>query len=278
MNYLFAKLRINGQNILKVGSHQNDIVSIPDLANEHLHEFSADYKLDDEEWFYIENFSNLGFPSPFFQELNTADYNQLTGAAIRDVDYICIQQHQYSTFQKIGESQFHARSVVLFSQAIGDAELKVNQPVLVFHKYPDAIFDRHVNRLYFRQFIKLSALFDGIINLYRDATDGEVNEFFGQDFVQLGDDYSAEIVKQTNRKRILLAMNIINNFNDQQIAHLFDYARDYCPELPVANEQFIINSASDLKMLLDAVQQRFFRTAITDEMMAANSVRPIRRA
>jgi hypothetical protein len=59
--------------------------------------------------------------------------------------------------------------------------------------------------LYFRDLSKIKPIFNGIENLFREATDTEVGEFLNKDFICLSENYSVESVKTMNRKRIVSA-------------------------------------------------------------------------
>ena len=137
---------------------------------------------------------------------------------------------------------------------------------------PDAIFVPAENRLYFRKLQSITSIFKGIDQLYREATDEEVDSFLDSDFRSLQGDYCTASVKTANRKRIALAKKTLDEMDEADKNRIFDYIGDYCPELKTDKEMFKIGTEDEMKMLLFGIEQRFYTTLVGGEKRLANSV------
>ncbi len=115
-------------------------------------------------------------------------------------------------------------------------------------------------------------IFKRIDELYREATDGETEEFLKNDFVVLRNEYDASKVKTANRKRIALAMKTLSALNTEEKRNIFQYIGEYCPDLKTEKNAFLVGNEDELKMVLFGIEQRFYTTPVGDEKRIANSV------
>lgn len=116
-------------------------------------------------------------------------------------------------------------------------------------------------------------MFAGIDELYREATDGEVNNFLGLDLINVQGEYSTEDVKTANRRRIKEALERYDHFDGEQKARLPHYISQYCQELyDVDTHKFKVESEEDLTKLLNIINQRYYTTELDGERRLANSV------
>ena len=143
---------------------------------------------------------------------------------------------------------------------------------IVINDVPDAIYKKDDDRLYFRKFETITPIFKGIDELYREATDEEVDEFLGLGFINLQGEYSTEKVKKANRKRIALAMESLNRYTSEQKDTIFNYTNNYFPHLRFNGTSFEVRNEEDLKNLLYGIEQRFYTTVATYEKRCASAV------
>ena len=138
----------------------------------------------------------------------------------------------------------------------------------------DAIYEKSENMLYFKKISAISGIFNGVSELYREATKEETVQFLSNKFVRLGDDYNEEMVGTPNRKRIALAVETLNEFSKKEKSLIFSYIKDYCPSLSFNENEsnFSIQSEEDLKYLLWGIEQRYYTTPVGKEKRVANSV------
>ena len=147
---------------------------------------------------------------------------------------------------------------------------------IIINDYPDAVYCKNTDTLYFKKLEPIVGIFKGIDELYREATDGETEEFLQNDFVVLRNEYDASKVKTANRKRIALAMKTLSALNTEEKRNIFQYIGEYCPDLRTENNAFLVGSEDELKMVLFGIEQRFYTTPVGDEKRIANSVIPMK--
>ena len=69
----------------------------------------------------------------------------------------------------------------------------------------------------------ITSIFNGINELYREATDDEVETFLSMDIINLESDFSKDQVKTANRRRIKEATERYNNFSTEQKNRIPNY-------------------------------------------------------
>lgn len=271
MNHLIAKIRISGggNKIRKILSNDT-IYSLPNDLGNHV-EYYADHKLDEDSWFGIENFSSKPYCIPLLKDtFNSADFDSLDSINAEKIDYICSYQNNSEFhFQRVTKTQLVKRKTLTLGDNCSFSE---NNRIIVIHERPDAIYLKSNDILYFKSLSTIAPIFKGIDELYKEATEEETKNFLGSDFISLKDDFSSEMVKKANRKRIALAINTLESFNDDEKTTVFDYIKDYCPDLELEENSFVISSEDQLKSLLFGIEQRYYTTPVKGEKRLANSV------
>lgn len=275
MNHLLAQKKIGrSEEYVKMISDE-DIFNLPDdLDNPH--EYDTDYKLEDDEWFGIENFSETDFCIDILtKDFNSAEYSQIAIADYNKLKYLCsYQEDRYYYFQKLSKSQTIRRKWFSIST---QPEIQNDNPIIILKELPDAIYDSDGDILYFKKLTSITTIFTGIGNLYREATEEDTEQFLGNEFINLTDDYNASKVKKANRKRIAMAMDTFNAFNQEQRDSIYDYIKEYCNDLEYsdADRNFNIGSEENLKQLMYGIEQRYYTTPIGNERRLANSITAI---
>lgn len=74
--------------------------------------------------------------------------------------------------------------------------------------------------------LPITAIFQGIDEIFREATDEETNNFLASDFIVVGESYNSSCVKKPNRKRIALAREALNNYDSEQKEAVLQSIRD----------------------------------------------------
>jgi len=274
MNHLLAKKTGRNGEYVKMISDE-DIFNLPDDLDNPL-EYDTDYKLEDDEWFGIENFSETDFCIDLLTtDFNSAEYNQIALADYTRLKYLCsYQDNQYFYFQKLSRSQTIRRKWLTISN---EPEIQSDNPIIILKELPDAIYDSDENMLYFKKLTSITTIFSGIGNLYREATQEDTEQFLENEFINLTDDYDASKVKKANRKRIAMAMDTFNAFTQQQRDSIYDYIKEYCDNLEHSDvdRNFNIGSEENLKQLMYGIEQRYYTTPIGNEKRLANSITTI---
>lgn len=274
MNHLLAKKSGHNGEYVKMMSDE-DIFDLPDdLDNPH--EYDTDYKLEDDEWFGIENFSDTDFCIDLLtNDFNSAEFNQIALGDYGRLKYLCsYQDNRYYYFQKLSSSQTIRRKWFSISN---QPEIQTDNPIIILKEFADAIYDKDDDILYFKKLTSITTIFSGIGNLYREATQEDTEQFLENEFINLTDEYDASKVKKANRKRIAMAMDTFNAFTPQQRNSIYDYIKEYCNDLEFsdADRNFNIGSEENLKQLMYGIEQRYYTTPIGNEKRLANSITAI---
>jgi hypothetical protein len=272
MNHTIAKIRQKGTGFKyrKILTGET-LYTLPDDLTTHV-EYSPTHNLDEDCWFGIEDFSQKEYCLDILQTaFVSAEYSTCLSHEEADkIDFIfSYQDDNVYYFQSITKSQLQYRKYI----NLGDKfTFTSNSRDISINPIPDAIYISNIDTLYFKKLTSISKIFVGIDTLYREATQEETVEFLENEFICLQDGFSADNVKRANRKRIAMAVDAINKFDDAQRTVVFDCIRDYCPDLIAENDSFKISNENELKFLLYGIEQRFYTTPDGRERRIANSV------
>lgn len=209
MNHLLAKTKGRNGDFFKVISNRL-IFDMPDDLNNTV-EYNSDYKLEDDEWFAITEFSEKDYCFEFLtRRFIAADYNQIARADYVNVDYLVAYQTGVYCFQKLSSSQIIRRKYFSISE---QPDLISDSPIIVINQVPDAIYVKDDDTLYFKRLTSITTIFKGIYELYKEATQEETEEFLQNNFINLDEDFTADSVKKANRKRIAMAQETLKNLS-----------------------------------------------------------------
>lgn len=275
MKCLIAFTGLRSGGLHKVLSTNDEIFSQQDLTS--LLVYSPSTILDENEWFFIDQFSTAGYENDFVTKaspINTTTLNQLSVDDFGKIKYLCYEHETKKFFQKLSPSQLISKRWFSVSDA---PVLENNKKIISFSSIPDAIYDSTLDQLYFRDISKIKTIFNGIEELYREATQEEVTIFLQQDFISLSENYSAVNVKVQNRKRIAIATDRIAHYTPEQQQQIFNYIHEYCPNVMFNEGRFIISSEDDLKHVLFGIDERYYTTIQSNEKRLANSIIPMAR-
>jgi hypothetical protein len=272
MDYLIAKIKKEKENPYeKLWSGDNEVYTMP-LDLDGAIPYEAGRELDDDEWFKIENFTEQEFCIDILKsEFRTTDYPEANKSKTSTIEFICDYRDNVYFFQKILRTSLLVQKRITLGDNIS---LDNGEKSIVINDVPDAIFVEESNVLYFKKLQRISAIFNGIEELYKEATKEETEGFVKNDFIQLGDGYEVDKIKTMNRKRIAMAMETLKSFNKRQRKEVLDYTHKYYPHLKYQSEKsiFTVDNEDEMKYLLWGIEQRYYTTPITKENRVANSV------
>jgi hypothetical protein len=273
MDYVIAKLRskqgTEASKYKKILSNIR-IYTLPDDLNSHV-PYNASTNLDDNEWFTIDHFSEKNFCLGFLKsDLESIAFSQMEATHIDKIDFICTYQgaNEYY-FQKIAKVQLLAHKLITLGDVFNYTSSSKN---IAIRDIPDAIYLKSTDTLYFKKLSSITSIFKGIDQLFREATEAETQRFLEKDFITLGASFKSNSVKKANRKRIALALQALDDFDDTQKGVIFHSLQEYCPQLTAENQTFRIETDDDLKLLLFGIDQRFYTTPDGREKRIANSI------
>lgn len=239
-------------------------------------EYNPDHNLDEDSWFKIEEFSQQPYCIDLLKkDFISSEYDDLTKKQFSDIAYLCAVQGSHYYFQKITPSLFVTKKWISFGEI---ARLENNEARIVVNAVPDAIYQKNSDALVFRSLATISSIFQGIDELYKEATQEEVESFLGESFVELSNGYGVDKVSKPNRKRVALAMRTLTSMSQEERNQMLSYIQSYCEEklkFDTENNKFEIKSDQELKFLLYGIEQRFYTTPIGNEKRLANSVQII---
>lgn len=145
--------------------------------------------------------------------------------------------------------------------------------VFVLKNTPDCYYVKDADKLYFKNLSSITTIFDGINELYRNATDEEVDTLLHWSELQVEGGFDKNKVKTANRRKIKEAIQRFDNFTEDQKRSLSRYIEMYCPALIDATTQkYKISSEEELTNFLNSVNQRYYTTEIDQTKRLANSV------
>jgi len=238
--------------------------------------YNPDHNLDEDSWFKIEQFSQQVFCIDLIKkDFDSKDFDDLTKDQFTKIAYLFSIQEGDFYFQKITPRLFIKRKILVFGET---AQLEESENRLVVNPTPDAVYFKESDTLIFRNLATISSIFKGIDELYKEATNDEVEQFLDESFIELSNNYDVSNVSKPNRKRIGLAMATLQDMSFDDRASMFTYINEYCEEklsFDSQNQKFEISTDDELKLLLYGIEQRFYTTHFSKERRIANSVQPM---
>lgn len=272
-------------------AHKKDLVKIlsdnhifPDFSYENLDfvAYDYDYNLDDDTWFKIENFKNQDFCPEFLDNSTLSDSKTFSEIKNQEINieklkYLVSCTDNALFFQKITGSLLLKKKHLL-TICRNSAQLYEPQDLLVIKDIPDAVYIIKDDRLIFRNLSSISSIFKGIGDLYREATNTEVQQFLKSDFIDLKEDFLSEKVSIPNRKKIASVQDRLNNMTLDQRQELLNYLAEYKNNILKFNadgSRVEISTDVQLKHLLYGIDERYYTTVLGKEKRLANSVQRI---
>ncbi len=271
MTEIFAKIKSEYKMIL---SREDNVLTDFDLSLIEAIDFSPSHKLEDNEWFRINDFSEQDY---FIEQCN-ADFSSASLNQIGDNDYkkisaIAILQNGEKHFQRITPSLFVNRKTIL--DYSGEPRIVEHRNQIEIRKESDAVYLVDSDTLYFKTIGKLKVIFPGIEVLHREATQDEVDAFIENDFITLDTITNTSIGSQ-NRKRIADIGIKYNGLSAAKKTQLITYAKEKAEaEVEIEGNSFVVKSETDLKKVLYAMDQRYYYADIYEENRVANSVKVV---
>ncbi len=279
----------NRYRIIKNGVDKYGLYGdVESLINDSI-QYKPDTSLENEDsWYHDAEFSTKDYCIDLIRNFN--DFNGTVGFVDiekNDIDKIsCLiifreinKTKKFIIFQKVTPKKILKNKTVLeFNFVVkakfklDDIEIREEKNQIVINDYPDAIYSVGEDKLYFKKLESIGSIFEGIVQLYREATEAEVENFLHSDFVNTSGDFFSEDVKVSNRKRIALVSDALNKLPKDKKKKIISYTRKYCPHLSYKRDKFEISSDKELKDLLYGIQEKYFTTEITKKKKCANSM------
>lgn len=281
MSCLLAKIKKKTvEPYRKITSEQGAFEEI-DLTTMNTVLYIAGYKLEEDEWFKIENFDDQPYCMDILkQSFDPKEYNEIEKEQFEQIDYLISVQTNGFYFQNITPSSFLRLKTILCGDIpFGELSTIVDtRKQIVIKKTPDAIYDPKTKSLIFKNLSLITGIFSSIGDLYKKATQEEVDNFLKESFIKKHPSYDLKKVSAVNRRLITKAIEAITKLTVQERHDMFDYVNDYCAQqitFDPKDKIFEINNDNDLKFLLYGIEQRFYTKPFGKEKMLANSTKPL---
>lgn len=272
MNYLLARIR-DKKNGIRLVLSNHEIYETPDMLDTAV-PYSPDDSLEDGEWFFLDHFAQREYcPEVLRTPINGTKYPAISDNELGIISFLCsAQDNGLFYIQRVTKSQLLRQKRIVFGDSV---KFERNSREIVINTFPDAIYRSSDDRLFFRKLSSITAVFPGIDEIFREATDDETQNFLSAEFIVTGTTYDSSCVKKPNRKRIALAKEAIENYDDEQKKAVFDSIREYYPSIVNDDKTFKIETDDDLTYLLYGVLQRYYTTADGREKRIASAVRKL---
>lgn len=278
MTHIFAKIREKGKvnKYRMILSVEEEIYQQVNVLVPSTYLYSPESVLQPDEWYRLEGFSETPYAIDLIKNsFSSVDFPLLQKKEYDKVDFLFVDIRGSIFFQRIGRAKAIKKKGVLW---FGEGYQYSNDVGLfVLNECPDAIYVREEDVLYFRNLERINGIFKRITDLYREATEQEVEQFLQNEFLAIEEGFSVANVGITNRKRIALATDKLSKIDGSKKIKSLSYIREYCPELVTDDQRLRITSEDDLKKVLYGIDERFYTTEIGEEKRLANSVIPLNR-
>ena len=279
---VIAKIGTDGNDYQKILDYGGEVFSVPTTLDS-AYEYDPKTILEHDEWFKITRFSEKTYCLDLIKKnFDSVDFTVFKNDNFGKIEYIFSYLDNVYCFQRVTSAKQIRQKLIEFGDSFKVEESLdkvpksfaklINRASIYLKVFPDAIYHMENDVLYFRSLKDISKIFLGIDELYREATEDEVVNFLGKNFIKLSDGFSSDNVKTQNRKRIVPALEIMNKLSVEENNNMFLYIEEYCPKLEKINNKFVIANESSLKDLLNGIDQRYYTTPISGERRLANSV------
>ena len=274
MNHIIAKTKARDsilRKYKKILSTDNSIYDFDLTIFSSAVPYDSETLLENEIWYKVENIKSKNFCIEIIKrELSSVDFEMISKEMFSNIDYIYVENDEFLFFQNISKSKLISKKRIIH---IGE-DFKYDDDCLAItvKDVPDAIYQKENDTLYFKNLSSITGIFKGIDQLYREASEDEVVSFLNNDFISLENGFNSNFVKTANRHRIALAADTLRKLNDNEKHTVFEYIKDYCPNMDFKNNTFKIDSEESLKNLLFGIDQRYYTTLVGGEKRLANSI------
>lgn len=270
MNFLLGKEK-KSATYSKILSDQV-VFSYPDGLENTAYEYDPETIIESDEWYQISGFGGKEYCLEILKQVfSSAEYDKLLKIEGNNLEQLLFVDGDIFYFQKVTPSKYIAQQKILSYKQSGEFKVEELEDAVYLDDVAHAIYNRKLDVLYFKNINKITSIFPGIINLYKEATEEETNTFLQSQFINAAEGYTAKKVKTENRKRIALAVRTLAKLKKNEQKTIFGYIKDYCPELKCEQDKFSVASEKDLRLLLWGIEERYFTKPVTGDKCVANS-------
>lgn len=279
MKKIIAKWKRNNMYIV-FNENTNWFMEIESLYNqkiqnvwENIIQFNPEISLNDDERFFVELNEEMKqeMINPYVNVLdNTVWINLIEKENLKEISVIALVENW--TSERLIVTRIFPRYYIKkrFFSFDWEPKLWEEDDYVIFSWDVDVYYCQ--NRLYFKNYSIARSVFPWLGDFYREATNEEVENFLGNSIFEQNE--RNRRVSERNRKRIAIVMNNndIQRDNEQVRNQYIDYAREVGFWDSIHNSKFKVESDKDLAKVLNILDERIYKTPITNRLMEANSV------
>ena len=272
MNQLLAKVKNRAKNISeafkKVISDESIYITPYNLTD--CVDYNPNTLLENGQWYKISEFSEQDFCIYILKEesFDSVDFDMLEKEDFTKIDYLCSCEGDVFYFQKIRPTQLVVKKRIIFGERY---KYDANSKSVVINSFPDAIYSKNDDTLYFQRLEPIVTIFRGIDVLYKEATEQETDTFLHNDFISLANGFNATKVNKSVRKKIALATDSLDALDDEKKQEMIQYIQANAG-LNFENNSFVISNEDDLKKLLYGISERYYEAPVSRQRRIANSI------
>jgi hypothetical protein len=265
------KRRTKNHGFYKIGSELNFFNFNP--SDYSLVSYDPNTLIEEGELYKIESFSSQDFFPPWLNSgIDSKDFNQIEASHYSSISYIIeVLQNKDFCFQLAGGSTYLRKKKFI---ELGD-ELRVEREktLIIIKDIPDAYYEFASDTLVFSNLVVLDKIFDGASELYKAATDQQVQSFINNPCITLANGFESKKVSVLNRKKIALCLDSFSALLPADQANVLAETKVDAPDIVCKDTgNFIIGDDKALKLFLYGLQERYYTTKVGKEKRIANSV------
>ena len=224
------------------------------------------------QWFKIDGFDQKeGFLPLLAQQINAADLESLDRQQYDNIEFIAFFDQGRYYMQKITRGNYLKKN--WFSWDGDILKYQEDEDIIYINPVPNCIYDTNTRAIYFMDIAKAYGIFSNLKLDYKAATDDEANRFLQSDIVD-AQTLPIEKVGVSNRKRITSILTKYEAYTPNEKATLKEYIKKSVGanlDFDDNAKKFVVNTDTQLRLLLYGIQQRFYMPPLEDEVQVATS-------
>lgn len=224
------------------------------------------------QWFKIDGFDQKeGFLHLLAQQINAADLESLDRQQYDNIEFIAFFDQGRYYMQKITRGNYLKKK--WFSWDGDILRYQEDEGIIYINPVPNCIYDTNTRAIYFMDIAKAYGIFSNLKLDYKAATDDEANRFLQSDIVD-AQTLPIEKVGVSNRKRITSILTKYEAYTPNEKATLKEYIKKSVGanlDFDDNAKKFVVNTDTQLRLLLYGIQQRFYMPPLEDEVQVATS-------
>lgn len=224
------------------------------------------------QWFKIDGFDQKeGFLPLLAQQINAADLESLDRQQYDNIEFIAFFDQGRYYMQKITRGNYLKKK--WFSWDGDILKYQEDEDIIYINPVPNCIYDTNTRAIYFMDIAKAYGIFSNLKLDYKAATDDEANRFLQSDIVD-AQTLPIEKVGVSNRKRITSILTKYEAYTPNEKATLKEYIKKSVGanlDFDDNAKKFVVNTDTQLRLLLYGIQQRFYMPPLEDEVQVATS-------